>query len=127
MEDSGVQHMKNEKIGEYAFLVGVVIAVLAGIASGAVVAYAGEIAAILVILGVIVGLLNVSDKEMTPFLVAAIALMIPGIAGGAAGIFSAIPTVGAYIDSILGLITVFVAPAAIIVALKAVYALGSGR
>ena len=114
--------MKNKKMGEYAFLVGVVIAVLAGIASGSVAAYAGEITAVLVLLGVIVGLLNITEKETTPFLVAAIALVVAGTAG-----FSPIPAVGTIIDSIVGMIALFVAPAAIIVALKAVYSLASGR
>lgn len=114
----------NAKIGEWAFLVSIVIAVLAGLASatGAIAAWSGGITALLVILGIIVGFLNISEKETTAFLVAAIALVAAGTAS-----FSAIGAVGSVIDSILGFIGNFVAPAAVIVALKAVYALGKSK
>jgi hypothetical protein len=114
--------MKMDKLGEWAFLACVIIAVLAGIAAGAVAEYAGWITLALVVLGVIVGLLNVSEKETTAFLVAAIALIVAGGAG-----FSAINTVvgglGTAIATILGNVAAFVAPAAVIVALKGIWAM----
>ena len=119
--------MSMQKIGEYAFLVGAIIAIVAGLASGAIAgSTAGAISALLVVLGIIVGLLNISEKETTPFLVAAIALVVSGTAGFAA-INSIVPTVGTIVDSIVQNLAIFVAPAAVIVALKAVYALASSR
>ena len=71
---------------------------------------------ILLVLGILVGLLNVTEKETQKFLVAAVALLI---AGGAA----ALETIPEWASSILTNIASFVAPAAVIVALNAIYAL----
>ena len=80
--------METKKIGEYAFLAGIAIAVLAGLVSGvtptAIAAYAAPISMLLVVLGIVVGLLNISEKETTAFLVAAIALVTAGTASFAA-------------------------------------------
>ncbi|MEM5853302.1 MAG: hypothetical protein QXG39_07635 [Candidatus Aenigmatarchaeota archaeon] len=107
-----------QKIGEYSFLVGIVIAVLAGLLlqSGGLVAIA------LVILGLIVGLLNITAKETTPFLIASVALLLAGSAG-----LEKLPIVGRYLEAIVGNIVVFVAPAAAIVALKTVFDLAKKK
>lgn len=105
------------KIGTYAFLLGVLIAILTGLVSGLL--DAGILTALLVILGLAVGFLNVSQKEVVPFLVAALALGL-----GAQAKFSALPVIGTYIDAIMANIIIFVAPAAVIVGLKAIYDLG---
>ncbi|MFQ5474774.1 MAG: hypothetical protein ACE5DM_02960 [Candidatus Nanoarchaeia archaeon] len=99
------------KTGHYAFIVGVVLAVVAGI----IVTENPWVVLALVVLGLIVGIMNVTAKETTEFLVAAIAL----IAAGSANL-AIIPVVGPWLTSVLAYITVFVAPAAIVVALKAV-------
>jgi len=104
------------KIGHYAFLLGVILAIITGFFPG-VVAYS---VTILVILGLIVGFLNVTAKETHGFLVAAIALMVAGGAGLGAITWAGI---GDYLTRILGHIVIFVAPAAIVVALKSVIAL----
>ena len=105
----------HKKIGHYSFLVGVALAIVAGIL------FMGAdptITTILVILGLIVGFLNVKAKETTEFLVVAVVLVVAG--GANLGI---IPVIGSYLQSIVAYIVVFVAPAAIVVALKAVPAL----
>jgi len=111
--------MKLEKIGHWSFILGVIIAILAGLAGAA---YVEAAALLLVVLGIIVGFLNISEKETTSFLVAAIALVAVGAAG-----LEKLPAVGSYIGPILTNIATFVAPAAIIVALKAVYELGKRK
>jgi hypothetical protein len=111
--------MNLAKLGEMAFLVLIVIAILAGLASAVAVFDATWIAIILVILGLIVGILNISEKETSSFLIAAIALLVAG-----ASSFSILGGVGEAVAKILGFIAIAVAPAAVIVALKAVYALG---
>ena len=119
----GVTKMKTARLGELAFLAFVIIAILAGLATSAYpTGDYGAVTAVLVVLGVIVGLLNVSEKETTPFLVAAIALLAAGTAS-----FNAIPVAGRVIDNILNFIGAFVAPAAVIVAIKAVHALGAKK
>ncbi|HLD83476.1 MAG TPA: hypothetical protein VI979_01320 [archaeon] len=116
--------METEKMGEYAFLAGIAIAVLTGLASGAIAAYATWTSLLLALLGIVVGLLNISEKETTAFLVAAIALVTAGTAS-----FAAIDMygVGAILDGVVKNIAVLVSPAAVIVAVKAIYSLASGR
>jgi hypothetical protein len=75
-------------------------------------------ALILVVLGLIVGFINIGVKETHDFLVAVIALLLAGTAG-----LGNLPAIGTYIGAILTNITTFVAPAAVIVALKAVWEL----
>jgi hypothetical protein len=111
--------MNMETVGQWSFIVGVVIAVLSGIF---VTAYVGWVGLILIVLGILVGVLNISDKEVYDFLIAAIALMLTGAAG-----LDRLPMIGSYLGPIFLNISTFVAPAAIIVALKAVYELGKEK
>ncbi len=111
--------MNMSKAGEMAFLVLIIIAILAGLASAVATFDATWIAAILVILGLIVGILNISEKETSSFLVAAIALLVAGTSS-----FAALGGAGDIVTKILGFIGIAVAPAAVIVSLKAIYALG---
>jgi|YelNatPaOPRAMG01_1025707.scaffolds.fasta_scaffold347880_1 hypothetical protein len=116
--------MNKEKIGEYAFLISVVIAVLAGIAAPW--AASSWVSVLLVILGIVVGLLNISEKETTPFLIASIALVVASSAAFLA-LDKVISPIGTIIDSIVNNLAIFVAPAAVIVAVKAVVALASTK
>jgi len=101
------------RLGHWAFIVGIVIAIIAGLVPAW---QTPTITWVLVILGLIVGLLNITAKETVEFLVAAVALMLIGSAG-------AIPALGTIVLSILANIVAFVAPAALIVALKSIYEL----
>jgi hypothetical protein len=107
--------MAYEKVGSWAFIIGVIIAIIAGL-TGITDTW---IAAFLVIIGLIVGFINIAAKESMNYLVASIALLVTN----AATKWNALGLVGNYISAILGNIAVFVAPAAVIVALKAVYEL----
>ena len=110
--------MKTERIGEYSFLLGVLVAIVAGLflPSEPLLALA------LVVLGLLVGLLNIARRENAPFLIASIALIVAGSAG-----LEVLPLLGVYIEPILLNVKAFVAPAAMVVALKAVYELGKRR
>jgi hypothetical protein len=108
------------KIGHYSFLAGIALAIVAGIISDVIAA--NIVIFTLMLLGLIVGFLNIRAKETTEFLVATIALML---AGAGAVELRAIPAIGDYLAAILGNIVAFVAPAAIVVALKAIKALAS--
>ena len=123
---TGELKMAMEKLGEYAFLACIVIAVLAGLATGLAGYQSGAVNALLVVLGVVVGVLNISEKETTPFLVAAIALIAAATVGFEA-IDSVVANAGSTLNAIFNYIATFVAPGAIIVAFKAVYALASKK
>jgi len=121
--------MKAEKAGEYAFLVCILVALIAGLAAPWISpAITGYVSVLLVVLGVVIGLTTITEKETTPFLVAAIALIVSvtGAVGFQAINFVAAP-VGSMIQGIVVNIATFTATAAIIIAVKAVYALASKK
>ena len=110
----------NIKLGSNAFLVGFVIAILAGIAQGAGMLTAdliGLVGLVLVILGIVVGVLNIEPKEAVSFLLASVALILTRNAG-----FNLLPF-GNFLQAIVDNVAVFVAPAALIVAIMAIHAL----
>lgn len=100
-----------EVAAHWAFLVSIVLAIILGVILPENAAAIG----LLVILGIIVGLVNITAKETTQFLIASIALIV------ASGAFALIPIVGAWVANILNYIVVFVAPAAGIVSLIAIW------
>ena len=105
------------KIVHWIFLLGIFLAVVLGIV------YPGKtvVASILVLLGLLVGLLNITADEVHGFLLAAVALIV------SAKSFELIPLIGTTIENILQYIVIFVAPAAVIVSLIAVWKLASTR
>lgn len=112
---------EGKKMGEWAFIIGLLIAIVVGLFSSNLGSNVqGWLVLLLVVLGLIVGLLNVTATESTPFLIAAAALLITGTAGGS---LSIIPTVGIYLQGVVESIAVFVTPAAIVVAIRAIYSL----
>jgi zinc transporter ZupT len=100
-----------EFYGKWAFVVGLVLAGVAGIL------FEAEEAVfwVLAILGVIVGLLNVTREDTQSFLLAAIALTLSATA------LNLIPIVGETLSQILEYVAAFVAGAMIVVALKAMF------
>ena len=100
-------------VGKWAFLIGVILAVVLGLFDPVL----GNWAIVLVVIGLIVGLLNVTDKEVTPFLMSGAVLIIASALGGS--LMSDMPYVGAVLDALLA---VFV-PATVIVAIKNVFSL----
>ncbi|MBS3112625.1 hypothetical protein J4418_00880 [Candidatus Woesearchaeota archaeon] len=105
----------SNKPGRYSFLAGILIAVIAGLFSDIIRVETATF--ILAVLGLVVGFLNVTAKEVTEFLVAAIALLLAGVANVTV---SLIPVIGSYLQAILVNITTFSAFAALIVAIKSV-------
>ena len=69
-------------------------------------------------MGALIGLLNITAKETTLFLVATIALIAAG------GVFEPLTAlgVGKFLDQMLGYVTVLMAPAAVVAAVKALWA-----
>jgi len=110
--------MELHRVAHYAFFVGLLIAIIAGLFRNLI--GPEVLVTTLVILGLLVGLFNLTAKETTPFLTAAVALMLAGIVN-----LGLIPGVGLYLRSILSNIVVFVVPGAIIVGMKAIWKLAS--
>lgn len=100
-----------KKIGGWAFLIGVLIAIIAGIIGP----IDKTVTIVLVVLGLIVGLLNITEKEVTPFLLAAVALVIVANFGGS--VLGVIDILKQILTAIMALIV----PATIVVAIKEVF------
>jgi hypothetical protein len=107
------------KVGSWAFIVGVILALAGGVLAAFVGATA--ITAILIVLGIIVGFLNVTDSETKDYLLAAVSLVIVTGLGGP--ILGMVPLIGKYIETVFTAIMTFVIPATIVVAVKAIYGL----
>jgi len=117
-----------DQVGYWAFVIGVIVAVLAGVAEG----YAGgtpldssaAVGAAIVVLGVIVGWFNVKEKAFMSFMVSTVTLMV-----GATAAFALLNslTVGYYITGILRYIVLFISPAAMLVALKVFWKEAAGQ
>ncbi len=108
--------MAEKKFGELAFIVGIVIAIFVSFVplNGQI---GGFMALLLVVLGLVVGFLNVSKEETTSFLVASAALLLSSTTKSSLDL---IPVIGSYLSMIVTNVGVFVAPAAIVVALIAI-------
>lgn len=129
--------MSLEQIGGYALIAGVIIAILAGIvqnvAPGAMDpnAVVPWVVLAMVVLGLIVGFLNIKDNDTAPFLIASIALMATATGGARLVFIDQLTKVfgfglGTMLQTIVYNIAIFVAPAALVVALKTVYSTASG-
>ena len=110
--------MELHRVAHYAFLVGLLVAIVAGLFKDVV--GPQVLVTTLVLLGCCVGLFNLAAKETMPFLIASIALMLAGIVN-----LGLIPAVGPYLRSILSNIVVFVVPGAILLGIKTIWKLAS--
>lgn len=102
------------KLGSWLFILGVIAAIVIGIVVKEI---TNPMMAALIVVGLIVGLVNISAKETTQFLLAALALVI--VAAFGKNILGAITFIGRILDAIM----ILVVPATVIVALKAIYTL----
>jgi len=124
---------KENSLGAWAFLIGVILAVIIGLGASSllsfekVTAYSVQIYGILVILGLVIGFsIKVSNKDAQTFLVAGAILVVvskfgmESVTGSLIGI-----GIGDTVSSTFAaLLTLFV-PATIIVALKTVFSLAN--
>jgi hypothetical protein len=115
------------KISGYLFLLGVLIALVAGLVGASTIPYSGTL---LVVLGAIIGLLaamgmgSISKDDTELFMLAAIALIGAGSSGA---VLAGIPYIGTYLQDIVNGIAYLVAPAVVIVALEAIWNVGSEK
>lgn len=100
------------KLGEWAFIAGVILAILLGLFPNL---DSEGVSVLFLMLGLIVGVVNITKKETHNFLLASIAILVVGTGG-----LNQIPALGNYFEQIFYNITSFVAPAVVIVGLKAV-------
>jgi len=120
---------RENSVGAWAFLIGVILATLIGISTALIPVpilntYSAAIYAILVILGIIIGFVNVAPKDSPTFLIAGAVLVIvskfgmDSVHGSLIGI-----GVGDFVVSVFGALLALFVPATIIVALKTVFSI----
>lgn len=110
-----------KKVGEVSFVLGVVLAVIIGLIGGYLGTLGPWLISLLVLLGLIVGLVNISGKETKEFVWMAVALVLVIYAGGASGTLTNVLYIGEYLSGVLNAVMAFVVPATVIVALKEIY------
>jgi hypothetical protein len=118
-------------LGAWSFLVGVILAIIIGTSTSLVsipllTKYSAQLYGILVLLGLIVGFMNVGGKDSQTFLIAGTVLVIvsrfgmESVQGSLIGI-----GVGGAVSSIFGALLALFVPATIIVALKTVFSIAN--
>jgi len=127
-----------KKVGSWLFLMGILIAVIIGLAAQSlwpataenVIAYPTYVPILLAILGFVVGVLSffavgsITQEKVPTFLIAA--LMLLGI-GASGTLFSNLDVVGIYFQNIATTLAIFVAPAAGILAIRAIWDAGKSK
>jgi len=124
-----------EKIARWAYILFVVIAIVMGLAVGYM-AYSGEpsvadvngwVTLVMLILGIIIGITSITAKEVTPFLIATIALIV----AASANVWHPLSNIHALLNYwatyILNYVVAFAAPAAVIIAVKSVLAMAKEK
>lgn len=119
-------------IGSWLFLIGVLISVIIGLVFGANLWQdtSGYVTLILAVLGFIVGVLsffavgNIAQDRVPTFLIAA--LLLVGI-GATSTWFGQLEVIGPYLENIAGMLAVFVAPAAGLLAIRAIWDAGKSE
>jgi hypothetical protein len=129
-----------QEIGRWAYIIFVVVAILAGLILGylAFSSYVlmpadspanwaeriktndGYVLFVMLVLGSVIGLTSITRKEVTPFLIATIALLVASASNVWAGLWYLHPLLFFWASAILSYIVAFAAPAAVIIAIKSV-------
>jgi uncharacterized membrane protein len=132
--------MNLEDIARWAYIIFVVVAILAGLVIGymawdaaahwsdpGVADANGWVVLIMLILGIIIGLTSITTKEVTPFLIATIALIVASVANVWQPLSNIHELLYYWATAILNYIVAFAAPAAVIIAIKSVFAMAKEK
>jgi hypothetical protein len=107
----------NKKVGDYSFIVGVVIAIVLGIFSAWIKGAASDVlVSLLVLAGLVVGFMNVAGKQTQEFLVVGVILVL--VSASAVANLAQIMYIGVYLVAVFNYVMAFVVPAVIVVGLK---------
>jgi hypothetical protein len=110
--------------GAYAFLIGVVLAVIFGIFNKSLEQAGGMFYTALILIGLLVGIMNTSDRDSATFLIASLSLVIVGSLGMEPLKYIALDNyVVTSLRNVLGSLLVLFVPVTIVVALKSVFAM----
>ncbi|MEE9525396.1 MAG: hypothetical protein V3V78_02200 [Candidatus Woesearchaeota archaeon] len=110
-------------VGKWAFIIGALLAVLMGILEGVGQALGTNLwlVLLLLVLGLIIGFVNIAAKEVQPFLVASIAVLVTAGAAALVNANTLFSPLGDILVAVVRDVVLVVAPAALVVGLRAVY------
>ena len=107
---------KKMTAGAIAFLVGIGLAVLLGILKSIGAFEGGPVVnTILILAGLVIGFMNISQKETLPIMVSALVI------GAGSGVLAVLPVVGGMLEAILSALALVALPAGIVVAVMTFY------
>jgi hypothetical protein len=132
------------KLGSWIFLIGIIIAIIVGLYQAYTLETAdvdvffstdagGWMAWLLAIIGVIVGILTffgegtITVKEMPGFLIAGIALVVMGGVFNSATAATLKPLLGSLLAGVSMSLSIFVAPAIILISFEIIWVIGRDR
>jgi len=132
--------MEMEKIARWAFTAFVAIAIVMGLVVGYM-AYSaalhfadstvsdinGWVTLVLLILGILIGLTSITVKEVEPFLIAAIALIVASSANVWSPLGNIHELLYYWATTITSYIVAFAAPAAVIIGIKGIIAMSRSK
>jgi len=107
------------KVGIWSFIIGLILAVIIAIFSTQ--KTPAWVLAVLAVLGLIVGFLNVTKEESVPFLVASLAFLVSFQSLAATLSIVTFEVISKQLATFFQLLSVFIAPAAAIVAVIALF------
>ena len=112
-------------VGAWAFLIGVVLALLGGVLSALFGHLNTAVLGLLMVLGFVVGFIGVSPNDVQRFLTAAVSLVIVTYAGsaGVRNIEFLSWEIGNVVSSTLGALLVLLVPATIVVTIKSLFSI----
>ena len=117
-----------KKIGNYSFIIGVILAIVLGLFAQFLGSAQPWLWSLLVVLGLIVGFLNVSGKETKEFLWVTVGLVVVAFAGSTQiDKWQSVKVIGPFISDVFNSILAFVIPSSVVVALKEVWQLAKGE
>ena len=135
-----------EEIARWAYIAFVVLAIVMGLAIGYMAydkrtgtslgdgwedpdvgKYNGYVMLIMLILGIIIGITSITTKEVTPFLIATIALVVATMVNVWSPLANVHELLYYWAQGILNYIVAFAAPAAVIIAVKSVFAIAKEK
>lgn len=115
---------KENLLGAYAFLIGVVLAVILGLFNESLESAGGLFYTALILIGLIVGAMNTDDKSSQIFLFAGLSIVIVGALGVDALKYITLDNyVVSSLRNVLGSLSLLFIPATVVVALKTVFSM----
>jgi len=120
--------MEMEELAKWAYILFIAIAIVMGLAVGYMAYNAdpnvtninGWVTLVMLILGIIIGVTSITAKEVTPFLIATIALIVATSANVWYPLSNIHGLLYNWATYILNYVVAFAAPAAVIISIKAV-------